>query len=84
MSGLFALSLISSSVYGSASLVVNIETMNICKTPRVESEEDLTMLAAAKSLRSCPTLCDPIGGGPPGFSVPGILQVRTLEWVAIS
>ena len=39
MNGLIALSLISSSVYGSASLVVNIETMNICKTPRVESEE---------------------------------------------
>ena len=40
--------------------------------------------AAAKSLQSCPTLCDPIDGSPPGFSVPGILQVRTLEWVAIS
>ena len=40
--------------------------------------------AAAKSLRSCPTLCDPIDGGPPGSPVPGILQARTLEWVAIS
>ena len=40
--------------------------------------------AAAKSLQSCPTLCDPIDGSPPGSSVPGILQVRTLEWVAIS
>ena len=40
--------------------------------------------AAAKSLQSCPTLCDPIDGGPLGFSVPGILQARTLEWVAIS
>ena len=40
--------------------------------------------AAAKSLQSCPTLCDPIDGGPPGFPVPGILQARTLEWVAIS
>ena len=40
--------------------------------------------AAAKSLQSCPTLCDPIYGSPPGFPVPGILQARTLEWVAIS
>ena len=40
--------------------------------------------AAAKSLQSCPTLCDPIDGSPPGFAVPGILQARTLEWVAIS
>ena len=39
--------------------------------------------AAAKSLQSCPTLCDPIDGSPPGFPVPGILQARTLEWVAI-
>ena len=40
--------------------------------------------AAAKSLQSCPTLCDPRDGSPPGFPVPGILQARTLEWVAIS
>ena len=40
--------------------------------------------AAAKSRQSCPTLCDPIDGSPPGASVPGILQARTLEWVAIS
>ena len=40
--------------------------------------------AAAKSLQSCPTLCDPIDGNPPGSPVPGILQARTLEWVAIS
>ena len=40
--------------------------------------------AAAKSHQSCPTLCDPIDGSPPGSSVPGILQARTLEWVAIS
>ena len=41
-------------------------------------------VAAAKSLQSCPTLCDPIDGSPPGSSVPGILQARTLEWGAIS
>ena len=40
--------------------------------------------AAAKSLQSCATLCDPIDGSPPGSPVPGILQARTLEWVAIS
>ena len=40
--------------------------------------------AAAKSLQSCPTLCNPIDGSPPGFLIPGILQARTLEWVAIS
>ena len=40
--------------------------------------------AAAKSLQLCPTLCDPIDGSPPGSPVSGILQARTLEWVAIS
>ena len=40
--------------------------------------------AAAKSLQSCPTLCDPIDASPPGSPVPGILQARTVEWVAIS
>ena len=40
--------------------------------------------AAAKSLQSCPTLCNPIDRSPPGSPVPGILQARTLEWVAIS
>ena len=44
----------------------------------------LTAAAAAKSLQSCPTLCDPIDGSTPGSAVPGILQARTLEWVAIS
>ena len=40
--------------------------------------------AAAKSLQSCPTLCDPIDGSPPGTTIPGILQARILEWIAIS
>ena len=44
----------------------------------------LAATAAAKSLQSCPTLCDPIDSSPPGSPVPGILQARTLEWVAIS
>ena len=42
------------------------------------------VICYAKSLQSCPTLCDPIDGSPPGSPVPGILQARTLEWVAIS
>ena len=46
--------------------------------------ESTAAAAAAKSLQSCPTLCDPIDGSPPGSPVPGILQARTLEWVAIS
>ena len=44
----------------------------------------MSAAAAAKSLHSCPTLCDPTEGSPPGSAVPGILQARTLEWVAIS
>ena len=43
-----------------------------------------TAAAAAKSLQSCPILCDPIDGSPPGSAVPGILQARALEWVAIA
>ena len=43
-----------------------------------------TTAAAAKSLQSCPTLCDPLDGSPPGSAVPGILQARTVEWAAIS
>ena len=45
---------------------------------------NLAAAAAAKLLQSCPTLCNPIDGSPPGSPVPGILQARTLEWVAIS
>ena len=48
------------------------------------SEAKYIHAAAAKLLQSCPTLCDPIDGGPPGSCIPGILQARTLEWVAIS
>ena len=46
--------------------------------------EEISAAAAAKLLQSCPTLCDPIDGSPPASPVPGILQARTLEWVAIS
>ena len=45
---------------------------------------DAVSVLSAKSLQSCPTLCDTIDGRPPGSDIPGILQARTLEWVAIS
>ena len=48
------------------------------------SSQDMRAAAAAKSLQSCPTLCHPIDSSPPGSPDPGILQARTLEWVAIS
>ena len=51
---------------------------------RIPWTEEPAAAAAAKSLQSCPTLCDPIDGSPPGSPVPGILQARTLEWGAIS
>ena len=51
---------------------------------RVFSNTTVLKHAAAKSLQSCPTLCDPIDGSPPGSPIPGILQTGTLEWVAIS
>ena len=47
-------------------------------------DEVMYAAAAAKLLQLCPTLCDPIDGSPPGSPIPGILQARTLEWVAIS
>ena len=59
----------------------------LCPTlcdPMNHSTPGLPVAAAAKSLQSCPTLCDPIDSSPPGSPVPGILQARTLEWVAIS
>ena len=54
---------------------------------RMEESQTLSSgesAAAAKWLQLCPTLCDPVEGSPPGSPVPGILQARTLEWVAIS
>ena len=56
-----------------------------CTTQRLPQEKFReTAAAPAKSLQSCPTLCDPIDGSPSGSPVPGILQARTLEWFAIS
>ena len=53
-------------------------------SPELAGRFFTTAATAAKSLQSCLTLCDPIDGSPPGSTVPGILQARTLEWVAIS
>ena len=56
------------------------------KEKRWQSTEGVLsrLVAAAKSLQSCPTLCNPIGGSPPGSPVPGILRARTLDWVVLS
>ena len=59
-----------------------LEGMSLGKN-RTETVSDAAA-AAAKSLQSCQTLCDPTDGSPPGSPIPGILQARTLEWVAIS
>ena len=56
----------------------------IVKVKRDQSVCGLAAAATAKSLQSCPTLCDPIDTSPPGSPIPGILQARTLQWVAIS
>ena len=48
------------------------------------ASKHVKLCSAVKSLQSCPTLCDPMDGSPPGSPIPGILQARTLEWVAIS
>ena len=77
--------------------IYNYKSRKMCKNfkPKREREREnieydclwrpiIEAAAAAKLLQSCPTLCDPIDGSPRGSSVPGILQTRTLEWVAIS
>ena len=53
-------------------------------TSKIHLEQLLLLLLLLLSLQSCLTLCDPIDGSPPGSPIPGILQARTLEWVAIS
>ena len=67
-------------IYGFDVLLVFVCNCNIhCQCPPHSAAA-----AAAKLLQSCPTLCDPIDGSPPGSPIPRILQARTLEWVAIS
>ena len=68
---------------------IEVGILSLC-TRQLKPHTSLNLLmfaaaaTAAKSLQSCPTLCDPIDGSPPGSAVPRILQARTLEWVAIS
>ena len=62
----------------------NLKTLLAQRALLCSSKNNAAAAAAAKSLQSCPTLLDPIDGSPPGSPVPGILQARTLEWVAIS
>ena len=68
----------------------NVTQTRLWHNNRLMSETSFTFSCCildrllAKSLQSCPTLCDPIDGSPPGSTIPGILQARTLEWVAIS
>ena len=67
---------------------LNFELPPFCGMSQIREERSgellLLLLQLLLSLQSCPTLCDPIDGSPPGFPVPGILQARTLEWVATS
>ena len=64
--------------------IIGINSRNEFAEPKRLPLLTVAAAAAAKSLQSCPTLCDPIDGSPPGTPVPWILQARTLEWVAIS
>ena len=64
--------------------LMSIKNTHICEIGPVTWRSSQAAAAAAKSLQSCPTLCDTIDGSPPGSPVPGILQARTLEWAAIS
>ena len=61
-----------------------MEYCSAIKKKEVLPWQELEGTAAAKSLQSCPTLCNSIDGSPPGSPVPGILQARTIKWVAIS
>ena len=65
-------------------MIFIIASCTVSRTSVHGSSGTLSAAAAAKSLQSCPTLCDPMDCSLPGFSVHGILQARTLEWVAIS
>ena len=60
------------------------ERIFICMSLESQKGKHLLDTSSSKSLQSCPTLCDPIDGSPPGSPIPGILQAKALEWVAIS
>ena len=65
-------------------LLIELKSESESRSVASDSVMDYAAAAAAKSLQLCLTLCDPIDGSPPGSPVPGILQARALEWVAIS
>ena len=65
-------------------MLLSLDTMGTTWSESTLGTAAAAAAAAAKSLQSCPTLCDPIEGSPPGSPVPGILQAGTLEWVTIS
>ena len=71
-------------LYWHSGILTAFSFLNINLHTDVQQESKAAAAAAAKSLQSCPSLCNPIDGSPPGSPVPGILQARTLEWVAIS
>ena len=73
-----------SSAFSKTSLNIRKVMVHLLLKPGLENfEHTLLVCAAAKSLQSFPTLCDPIDGSPPGSPIPGILQTRILEWVAM-
>ena len=63
---------------------MDLEIIILSEVSQTKTMHGITYAAAAKSRQSCPTLCDPIDGSPPGSAIPGMLQARTLELVAIS
>ena len=69
---------------GYMKLKANNQNLRWHQEEKKKSFPGSSKVAAAKLLQLCPTLCDPTDGSPPGSPVPGILQARTLEWVAIS
>ena len=70
--------------YSTKSPQVQQKSLTTEAESKIQTDFDVLIAAAAKSLQSCPTLCNPLDSSPPGFPVPGILQARTLEWIAIS
>ena len=76
---------VSDFILGGSKITADGDCSHEIKRRLLLGRKAITNLAAtAKSLQSCPTLCDPIDSNPPGSAIPGILQIRTLEWVAIS
>ena len=77
---------VANSIFLGSKITADCDCSHEIKRHLVLGRKAMTNLAAAAatSLQSCPTLCDPIDGSPPGSPVPGILQARTLEWVAIA